>query len=129
MSIYSNAEYIEEAGDVVGYEMAIQHGKGAIVSARLYVYEGMPNEDGIPLSGQIAHGKLTLEGNREEHLIEQPSNKEIVETQHVIVSGTLDSNRFRGTIRIADLETPIQVRLKRVVHIWTCGGQPRAQPD
>ena len=55
-----------------------------------------------------------------EHLIEQPSKKEVVETHHVTVKGTLDSTWFRGTIEVAGLATPINVKLKRVSHIWMC---------
>ena len=123
MRVYSNASFIEEAGDVVGYELAVQGREGTSIVALLYFYEGLPNKDGISVSGHINGGKLTMEGDRVEHLIEQPANKEIVETHHVTVSGTLDSTWFRGTIKIAGLATPINVRLKHVSHIWMCGGR------
>jgi len=129
MTTYSNAEYIEETGDVVGYELAIQHGKDSSVYAQLFDYEGVPNEDGIPLSGHIADGKLTMEGDWVAHLIEQPSNKEIIQTTHVTVNGTLGSAWFRGTIKFAALATPTDVKLKRVSHIWTCGTQRHGKPD
>jgi hypothetical protein len=125
MRVYSNASLIEEAGDVVGYELAVQQREGTSIDALLYFYEGVPNKDGISVSGHIAGGKLAMEGEWIEHLIEQPSNKEIVETYHVTVNGTLDSTWFRGTIKIAGLATPIKVRLKHVSHIWMCGrGNP-----
>jgi len=119
--IYSNAVFIEEAGDVVGFELALQRSHhGSSVTALLYDYEGVPNEDGISLSGQILGRKLTMEGSWVRHLIEMPSKKEVVETRLVKVDGTIDSTRFRGTIKFKDLDTPIRVRLKRVDHIWMC---------
>ncbi|HLW97924.1 MAG TPA: hypothetical protein VKR82_04710 [Candidatus Acidoferrales bacterium] len=122
MRVYSNAYLVKEVGDVVGYELAVQRREGNSIDALLYVYEGAPNKDGISVSGHIAGGKLVMEGDRVEHLIEQPSNKEIVETHHVTVNGALDSTWFRGTIMIAGFATPIKVRLRHVTHIWLCRG-------
>jgi hypothetical protein len=124
--IYSNAVFIEDAGDVVGFELAVQRSNhGSSVSALLYDYEGVPNEDGISLSGQILGKELIIEGNWVRHLTEMPSKKQIVETRHVKVNGKIDSTRFRGTIKIEDLDTPINVRLKRVDHIWMCKRQTK----
>jgi hypothetical protein len=81
MRVYSNASFIEEAGDVVGYELAVQRREGTSIDALLYFYEGVPNKDGISVSGHIAGGKLAMEGDWE-----QPSKKEIVETHHVTTS-------------------------------------------
>ena len=47
MRIYSNASFIKEAGDVVGYELAVQQRQGALIDAFLYVYEGVRNKDGF----------------------------------------------------------------------------------
>ena len=125
--IYSNAVFIEEAGDVVGFELAIQRSPhGSSVGALLYDYEGVPNEEGIGLSGRIVGKKLTMEGNWVSHLIEELSKKEIVQTRSVKLDGTIDSTLFRGTIKIGDLDTPIRVRLKRVDHIWMCKCQTKS---
>lgn len=122
--IYSDAVFIEETGDVVGFELALQRGHhGSTVSALLYDYEGVPHEDGISLSGQILGRKLTMEGNWVRHLIEMPSKKEVVETRLVKLDGTIDSTGFHGTIKIEDLDTLIRVRLKRVDHIWMCNAR------
>lgn len=126
LRIYSNVSFIEEAGDVVGYELALQQPDGTSIGALLYVYEGVPTEDGISLSGQISGRKLNMDGDWVEHLIEEPSKKEIVEAHHVKVDGTFDSTWFRGTIKIGDLATPINVRLKRVRHIWMCGSSAKS---
>ncbi|HEV2101676.1 MAG TPA: hypothetical protein VGR58_02755 [Candidatus Acidoferrum sp.] len=120
MQVYSNAFFSEEAGDVVGYELALQKLNGDAIDARLYIYQGEPNKDGISMSGQISGGKLTIKGNWVQHSIEFPSKKEIVETQLVGVDGTLNSTQFRGTIRVEGLVAPIKVGLKRVDHIWLC---------
>jgi len=118
LQIYSNAVFVEEAGDVVGYEIAFQQRKRNSIDALLYFYEGVPNEDGVHISGQISGVNLTMRGNWVQHLIEEPSKKEIVETHPVEVAGTLNPNRFRGTIKVSDLATP--VTLKHINHIWVC---------
>jgi hypothetical protein len=118
LNTYSNAVFVQEAGDVIGYELVVQQSDGHSISALLYVYEGVPNEDGISVSGQISGRSLTMKGSWVQHLIEHPSGKEIVETLPVEVSGTLDSKRFRGAIKISD--NPTSVTLKRAAHIWLC---------
>jgi hypothetical protein len=118
LQIYSNAVFVEEAGDVVGYELVFQQRNRNSAKALLYIYEGVPNKDGISISGQISDRKLTMGGDWVQRLIEEPSKKEIVETHRVEVSGTLDANRLRGTIKISGVATP--VTLKRVGQIWMC---------
>jgi hypothetical protein len=120
LKTYSNASFIEEAGDVVGYEFVLQRPHSGSIHAFLYDYEGVPNAAAISLSGRISGTKVTMEGDRVQHLIEQPSGKEIVETSHVGVEGILGSTWFRGTISIGNNTTPDHVQLKRVGHIWTC---------
>jgi hypothetical protein len=118
LQTYSNAVFVEEAGDVVGFDLAFQQRNGHSITALLYDYEGVPNEDGISVSGQISGREVTMKGNWVLHLIEEPSKKEVVETRPVEISGTLDSKRFRGIIKISGVATPIT--LKRVDHIWIC---------
>jgi hypothetical protein len=121
--IYSNAVFIEEAGDVVGFELALQRDQHrASVDALLYDYEGVPVSHGITLSGQSLNGRLTVKGTWRLPLVKQPSKEEIVETRLVALDGTIDSTRFRGTITIEG-NPPIRVRLKRVDHIWMCKRQ------
>jgi len=120
MQVYSNAAFIEEAGDVVGYELALDLRKDSTVDAILYVYEGAPNTDGIHLAGRITGKKLTIEGNWTEHLIEYPSKKELVQTHFIRMAGMLGSSALRGTISIEGLVTPAAIRLKHVEHVWLC---------
>ena len=125
LRIFSNAAFIEEAGDVIGYELAFQPPDGKSVKAKLYVYQGTPNLEGISVSGKSYDGSVTMEGSWILHLIEEPSKKEIVETRPVKISGTLDSNRFRGTIKVSgQAET---VTMKRTDHIWMCGANRVAE--
>lgn len=119
---YSNAVFVEEAGDVVGYEMVLQPSNGNSTGALLYVYEGVPNEDGINVSGRISAGKVAMEGNWVLHLTEEPSKKQIVEIRPIKISGTLNPKRFRGTITISG--SAESLTLKRVEHIWGC--KPKA---
>jgi hypothetical protein len=99
------------------------------VFLKLHLHPGTGRESGRKRQvvwGRISGGKLEMEGEWVEHLIEEPSKKEIAETHHVTVDGALDSTWFRGTIRIGDLATPINVRLKRVRHVWMCGNSARS---
>ena len=83
MRVYSNAYLSEETGDVGGIELAIKDKRDSSVNALLFVYEGAPNDEAIPLSGSVTNKHLTLQGNWVEHLVEYPSKKEIVQTQFV----------------------------------------------
>jgi len=119
MRIYSNAFLSDESGDVVGYELALKQASDSTVKALLFVYEGAPS-DGINLPGRISGKKLNIEGDWAEHQVEYPSKKEVVVMHNVKIDGTLDSGWFRGTIKIAGMEKPDNVRLKRVDKIWVC---------
>jgi hypothetical protein len=120
---YSNAVFVEEAADVVGYELVFQQSNSNSASALLYVYDGAPNKDGISVSGQISAGKVAMKGNWVQHLIEEPAKKQVVETYPVEISGTLDSKRFRGSITISG--SAESLTLRRVEYIWLC--KPKAQ--
>jgi hypothetical protein len=120
LQIYSNAVFIEEAGDVVGYELALQRRSGGSIAAVLYIYEGAPNKDGISVSGRISGGTVMMEGKWILHLVEEPSHKEVVETHSVRIDGTLDSTSFRGSVKIDGFDNHSKIRLKRVDHIWMC---------
>jgi hypothetical protein len=73
MQIYSNAFVTkDEAGDLVGYELALSQAADSTVEALLFVYEGGA-ADGINLPGRISGRKLTIEGSWVEHLTEYPS--------------------------------------------------------
>jgi hypothetical protein len=123
MRIYSNAVVSEETGDVSGFELAVGKPSNSTVVARLYVYEGAPNNNGIQLEGHISDKTLILEGNWDEHLIEYPGKKEIVQHHFVRINGRHDPTWFRGKITIKEvsgLSDDEDVRLQHVGHIWLC---------
>ncbi len=100
MEVYSNAFAHKETGDILGYELALKPHDDSTVEAFLYVYEGAPNDEAIPLSGHISGRNLRIQGKWVEHLTEYPSKKEIVQTHFVKIDGVLDSASFRGDITI-----------------------------
>ena len=120
MRVYSDAYMSGETGDIGGTELAITEKKDSTVDALLFVYEGAPNNEAIPLSGSAANKHLKLQGNWIEHLEEYPSKKEIVQKHFVTVDGALDLATFQGDLRIEGLAFPVKTRLKRVPQIWLC---------
>ena len=120
--VYSNAYLSEETGDVGGIELAIKDKSDSTVDALLFVYEGAPNDEAIPLSGSIASKHLTLRGKWVEHLVEYPK-KETVQTHLINVDGTLDLASYKGGLNIDGLAFPDKVRLTRARQIWVCKKQ------
>ncbi len=116
--VYSNARYIEEAGDVVGYELVLKPDNKLL----LYVYEGVPFTDPIELSVKRIKNRISSSGTWSERLVEYPSKREIVERRPVVVVGTVSPKAIEGTIRIGN-GNPEKVKLKRIQHIWGCAGQ------
>ncbi len=104
----------------MGYELAIKRHDDSIVEAFLYIYQGAPSNDAIPLSGRLLAGKLNIQGNWVEHLIEYPSKKETVRTHAVEISGILNTASFQGEVKIEGLAKKEQIRLKRVNSVWLC---------
>jgi hypothetical protein len=128
MRIYSTAYLSQETGDVGGIELAIQDKSDSTVDALMFVYEGAPNDDAIPLSGRLDSEHLTLQGIWVEHLVEYPSKKEVVQTHLVSVNGTLDLSSIRGDLKIEGLDFPEKIRLSRVSQIWMCKKQGTPTP-
>lgn len=120
MRIYSGAFVHEETGDLLGYELAMKQNDDSSVRVFLYVYEGAPDEEGIPLSGRISGKSVIVQGKWVEHLVEHPSKKEIIQTHLVKVDGLLDEASFHGHIKIENMDSPDDVRLKRVKRLWFC---------
>lgn len=120
MQVYSNAFAHKETGDVLGYELAVTRHPGSVVEAFLYIYEGTPTKDGIPMHGHASGSSVSLRGAWAEHLTEMPSKKKIVENHLVRMDGVLDSASFKGQLTIEGSGGPESVRLKRVKRIWLC---------
>jgi len=120
MRIYSNAFAHEETGDILGDEFAIKSNRDSTADILLYVYEGAPDDEGIPLSGRISGKQLAAQGTWVERGVEYPAKQEVIENHAVKINGTLDATSFRGDIRIEDMNSPDNVRLKRVKKLWFC---------
>ncbi len=126
MRVYSNASYVEEAGDVIGVELALTVRPDNSVSALLYDYEGVPT-NGVPLPGHAAGTTLTLDGVWTQHL-EDSSGREIVQTVPVKLRGALDERKFVGTIQVDDGGSEA-VLLLRVGAIWGCRANNKPSPS
>ncbi len=128
MRVYSDAYLSEETGDVGGIELAVTEKNNSTVDALLFIYEGAPNDEAIPLSGSIANKHLTLQGNWVEHLVEYPSKKEIVQKHFVRVEGNLDLAAFQGYLKIEGLAFPDKAQLKEAPQIWLCNKRGNPAP-
>ena len=118
MRIYSNATYVEEAGDVVGIELAFTVRQDNSINALFYDYEGAPTTDGAPLPGRAEGTTLAIDGICSQHL-KDSLGKEVLHTLPVKLLGTFDETNFVGTVQIngGSLEF---LRLRRVDAIWLC---------
>lgn len=118
MRIYSNATYVEEAGDVIGIELAFSVRQDNSINALLYDYEGTPTTDGAPLRGSAEGTDVSVDGIWVQHL-KDSSGKEIVQTTPVKLRGTVDETNFVGTVQINGGRLD-DLRLLRVDAIWLC---------
>jgi hypothetical protein len=122
MRIYSSAFVHKETGDLLGYDLALGPATERNTDALLFIHEGSPGE-GIPLQAEQSDGKVTIDGDWVEHLVEYPSKRETVKTHSIKITGTADKHRLRGTIMIEGLTTAEKFSLKRVQKIWMCRAQ------
>jgi hypothetical protein len=106
---------------VGGYELAIRLAKGNSVEALLYVYEGVPNRDGISLAGIRQGSKISFKGDWHQELIEYPSKQMVTKTQHVELNGQISQRNFRGLLQMDDYSSSLSLRT--VSHIWLCNSQ------
>jgi hypothetical protein len=119
MRVYSSAFIQEETGDLLGYDLALGPAAETNTDALLFIHEGSPGE-GIPLKAKQSDGKIAIEGDWVEHLLEYPSKKETVQTHSIKITGMANKYRFTGTIVIGGITTPEKFSLKRVQKIWMC---------
>jgi hypothetical protein len=116
--IYSNAFLSQETGDVVGRELALKASTGDSYEALLYIYEGVPNLDGIPLVGHMQGATISLEWDWTEELVEMPSKNHVTQTRHVELKGRISGRHFRGSLQIDRDSSPISLKLAN--NIWLC---------
>ena len=95
--IYSNVEYIEEAGDLVGYELELRL-DGSRVAGVLRIYEGGCSTP-TPVAGTLVESKLSLSGKSEIY-------------GKVEIIGSMSNNLVKATLRIQKAAAPVNVQLK-----------------
>jgi hypothetical protein len=83
--IYSNVEYNEEGGDLLGYEIEFNV-NGSQVTGVMRIYEGRCGEP-VPLTGKLTAGKLSLSGQSRTY-------------GDVRISGIIGSSSLKATIRM-----------------------------
>ncbi len=97
--VYSNVEYNEEGGDLVGTELDLTIGDGR-VDGTLRIYQG-GCADPIRFAGSASQGKLQVSGQ---------SNT----FGKVDIVGTLLRDRFSGSIRLEKARRPEKIRLTKI---------------
>jgi hypothetical protein len=115
--VYSDARYIEEAGDVIGLELAIAaDGKSVL----LYDYQGALS-DPVVLPAIYSAGELTVSAGYTRDLIEEPSEKHVIEKHHVELRAHVTPVLLAGTFKTDNLRTE-HIRLRKVPFVWGCKG-------
>ena len=113
--IYSNAQYIEEAGDVIGYEIVLTaDGKNVL----LFIYEGALT-DPIVLPASYHKGEVTVSADYSEPLFQGSDRQRILEKHHIALKVHASDRVLAGTVTFDD-NPPEDLRLHRVSHIWGC---------
>jgi hypothetical protein len=95
--IYSNVEYNEEGGDLLGYELEF-HLNGSRVTGVLRIYEGGCGSP-TPVTGMLAGSKLSLSGKNDFY-------------GKVDISGSMSNNLVKATLHMEKAAEPETVRLK-----------------
>ncbi len=97
--IYSNVEYNQEGGDLLGYELEIQL-DGSRVTGVLRIYEGGCGNL-APVAGTLSRGKISLRGEDKFY-------------GKVELSGTMSSDLIKATLRMEKAEKPEAIKLKLI---------------
>jgi hypothetical protein len=97
--IYSNLEYNEEGGDLLGVELQITSDAGQ-VKGQLKIYEGGCAAP-MAVSGWLTGSRIQLSGKSDGY-----GKIELV--------GTIRDDAFSGVLRLEKGEKPEKVRLKRI---------------
>jgi hypothetical protein len=97
--IYSNVEYNEEGGDLLGYEIEFQV-SGSQVTGVMRIYEGGCGEP-VPLTGKLTAGSLSLSGQSRTYGV-------------VNISGIVGGSSIKATIRMEKATQAETVKLKPI---------------
>jgi hypothetical protein len=94
--IYSNVEYNEEGGDLLGYELELNL-HGSRVTGVLRIYEGGCGSP-APVAGTLSGGKISLRGEDKFY-------------GKVEISGRVSNDRVKATLRMEKAAEPDKLRL------------------
>ena len=97
--IYSNVEYNEEGGDLLGYELEIQV-DGSRVTGILRIYEGGCGTP-APVAGTLSRGKISLRGDDKFY-------------GNVELSGTMSNDLVKATLRMEKAAKPETIKLRLI---------------
>jgi hypothetical protein len=97
--IYSNVEYNEEGGDLLGTELELTIHEGG-VDGHLKIYQG-GCADPIQVTGTLSGNEVHVSGQRENY-------------GKIELAGTVRDSSFSGSLRIEKAKTTQKIRLKRI---------------
>lgn len=95
--IYSNVEYNEEGGDLLGYELEL-HLDGSRVTGVLRIYEGGCGSP-APVAGTLSGGKISLRGEDKFY-------------GKVEISGRMSNDLVKATLRMEKAAEPETIKMR-----------------
>ena len=98
--IYSNVEYNEEGGDLLGVEFRVIT-NGSHVTGQLKIYEGGCASP-VEMSGSLTGGKLDVTGKNDTY-------------GKIELAGDIRNEKIEGTLRLEKSEKPEKVQLKKIL--------------
>jgi hypothetical protein len=97
--IYSNVEYNEEGGDLLGYELELRL-DGSRVTGVLRIYEGGCGSP-APVAGTLSGGKISLRGEDKFY-------------GEVEISGRMSNDLVKATLRMEKAAEPETIKLRLI---------------
>ena len=97
--LYSNVEYNEETGDLLGFEIEL-HSEGASADGVLRTYQGGCGQV-TPVQGNFEHTRAHLEGTN-------------ATFGKVVIDGMLHDDDLNATVRFEEAPKAETVRLKKI---------------
>jgi hypothetical protein len=98
--IYSNVEYNQEGGDLLGVEVQLTT-NGAKIKGQLKIYQGGCAAP-VAVSGSLIGDRMNLSGGSEEY-------------GKIELAGTIRDTTFEGILRMEKAGKPEKVRLKKIL--------------
>jgi hypothetical protein len=97
--VYSNVEYNEEGGDLLGYELEL-HLDGSRVTGVLRIYEGGCGSP-APVAGTLSGGKISLRGEDKFY-------------GKFEISGRMSNDLVKATLRMEKAAEPETIKLRLI---------------